>query len=590
MQAARPSEDYLEVPGAARRTWLLISSVLAAFTLATVVMSLIFSHHLMQRYHQAVAVNQAWTQRLERYGELGQLAARVNAPVHAAFTSPNVEIEAVRMHMFLRLFNTSMAALRQEVGTRVPTAWVAPLLEDLTMVRDTVTEMASETDLIYADLRQHQPLKAYQRLARVNRLYADATAAFEALREDVRVVQQTLFLEQTTAVMALKRYEYLVAGGLLLMVGGVIVYGHAVARRIAREAWEKERYHAGLRDAEARTRAIIDTAVEGIITIDAQGRVETFNPAAERIFGYGIDEVVGQNVAMLMPSPYREEHDAYLARYLRTGEAKIIGIGREAVGQRKNGTMFPVDLAVSAVHVGGQQLFTGMVRDITARKRAEEVRQVRDHFAKFVPESVKRLVAANPEAPELNKQERDVSVLFLDISGYSRLSERLPPEVLNTLVERYFSAFLDCMQEAGGDINETAGDGFMAIFQDTDPQRHARTAVDTALALLTTTHMLNADNLEQPLAVHMGLNSGAALVGSTRFEGHYGTRWTFTASGPVTNLAARLAGIAEPGQILVGPETVRRLGDRYRLQPLGREHLKNLTEAVDVYRILEPSV
>jgi CheY-like chemotaxis protein len=226
----------------------------------------------------------------------------------------------------------------------------------------------------------------------------------------------------------------------------------------------------------------------------------------------------------------------------------------------------------------------------TVDRKLGELRRIKDHFAKFVPEAVKRLVAANPEAPALAKRERDVSVLFLDISGYARLSERLPPGVLNTLVERYFSTFLDHIHDAGGDINETAGDGFMAIFQDAGPQQHAITAVDTALTLLSVTEALNAENRAQPLAVHMGLNSGTALVGSTRFEGLRGTRWTFTASGPVTNLAARLAGIAEAGQILVGPEMVRRLGKGYRLQQLRRERLKNLADAVDVYCILGPAL
>ena len=90
--------------------------------------------------------------------------------------------------------------------------------------------------------------------------------------------------------------------------------------------------------------------------------------------------------------------------------------------------------------------------------------------------------------------------------------------------------------------------------------------------------------------MHMGINSGMALVGSTRFEGLRGTRWTFTASGPVTNLAARLASIAAAGQILTGPETVRRLGKRYRLTRLGREHLKNIAEAVDIYHVLGPAL
>jgi class 3 adenylate cyclase len=207
-------------------------------------------------------------------------------------------------------------------------------------------------------------------------------------------------------------------------------------------------------------------------------------------------------------------------------------------------------------------------------------------LAKFVPEAVKRLIAANPEAPELTKHERDVSVLFVDISGYARLCEQLPLVVLNRLVERYFSTFLDCIHEAGGDINETAGDGFMAIFQGPDIYAHTVTAVETALALLGTTEMLNRSNDAQPLAIHMGLNSGVALVGSTRFEGVRGTRWTFTASGAVTNLAARLAALAEAGHLLVGPETMRRLGNRYQVQRLGYERLKNLDKAVDIYRVV----
>src|SRR5881397_3026805 len=125
----------------------------------------------------------------------------------------------------------------------------------------------------------------------------------------------------------------------------------------------------------------------------------------------------------------------------------------------------------------------------------------------------------------------------------------------------------------------------MAIFQDVDPQAHAGKAVDAALALLSATEALNRDT-EHPLSIHIGINSGVALVGSTRFEGVRGTRWTFTASGAVTNLAARLAAAARSGQILAGLETVRRLGDRYRLEPLGRESLKNIVEPVEIHRVL----
>jgi PAS domain S-box-containing protein len=129
---------------------------------------------------------------------------------------------------------------------------------------------------------------------------------------------------------------------------------------------------AVLRDSEARTHAILQTAVDGIIIIDIQGLIESFNPAAERLFGYSAEEVLGQNVRLLMPSPYREEHDGYIARYLQTGEPHIIGIGREVRAQRKDGTTFPIALAVSEVQLAGRRLFTGIVHDLTARVQAEE--------------------------------------------------------------------------------------------------------------------------------------------------------------------------------------------------------------------------
>lgn len=128
----------------------------------------------------------------------------------------------------------------------------------------------------------------------------------------------------------------------------------------------------GRMDAEARLGAVLDTTVDGIITIDEEGSILSFNKAAEHIFGYRAEEVVGSNLRVLMPEPYRSQHDAYLERYRRTGRKRIIGIGREVYGKRKDGTTFPLDLAVSELTIGGNRIFTGILRDITERRRLEQ--------------------------------------------------------------------------------------------------------------------------------------------------------------------------------------------------------------------------
>ena len=146
-------------------------------------------------------------------------------------------------------------------------------------------------------------------------------------------------------------------------------------------AWGGELLHRSRRRAlvmtrdalarEAHLQSILDTVPEAMIVIDERGVIQSFSSAAERLFGCRAAEAIGQNVKTLMPSPYRESHDGYLARYMTTGERRIIGIGRVVVGQRKDGSTFPMELAVGEMKSGNQRFFTGFIRDLTERQQTE---------------------------------------------------------------------------------------------------------------------------------------------------------------------------------------------------------------------------
>jgi two-component system sensor kinase FixL len=172
---------------------------------------------------------------------------------------------------------------------------------------------------------------------------------------------QRLTQRQATAQTAATRALALL-GVLLVLVATALLALYARIRRDARER----------RDSEERLRAVVETAGEGILTIDSAGRVGSFNPAAERLFGYRADEVLGRNVNILMPEPHRGAHDGYLQRYLASGVPHVIGTGAQVTGLRRDGTPVPLHLAVTEMRLGTQRLFTGILHDLTDQRAAQQ--------------------------------------------------------------------------------------------------------------------------------------------------------------------------------------------------------------------------
>lgn len=214
--------------------------------------------------------------------------------------------------------------------------------------------------------------------------------------------------------------------------------------------------------------------------------------------------------------------------------------------------------------------------------------KMKSHLSKFVPHSVLRLIEECPDDPQFIKSERNVSVLFLDIVGYTTMNQDYEPQYVNYLVETYFSSFLDDIYRNHGDINETSGDGLMILFMDDDQQCNASQAASTAVSIQNKVRHIQAGfhQKKHDVRVNIGIHTGVALVGSVRFSGSTGDRWTYTASGMTTNISSRIASCGEPGSIVVSDYTANLLGEQYRIEKLGRRRLKNVKDPLLLYNII----
>ena len=224
----------------------------------------------------------------------------------------------------------------------------------------------------------------------------------------------------------------LVRGGVFLAVGLGAAWAGEQRRREIREGHATQ---AGLLAREAHLRSILETVPDAMVVIDEHGLMQSFSVAAERLFGYAPDEVIGQNVKMLMPEPYRGSHDGYLERYGATGERRIIGIGRVVVGARKDGSTFPMELSVGEMSSGDSRFFTGFVRDLTERQHAEQ--RLQELQSELV--HISRLTALGEMSSALaHELNQPLSAIANYLNGVQRLlakDESISPKVRDALAK-----------------------------------------------------------------------------------------------------------------------------------------------------------
>lgn len=239
------------------------------------------------------------------------------------------------------------------------------------------------------------------------------------------------------------------------------------------------------------------------------------------------------------------------------------------------------------LQVKNDQLETALGQLQASMRKVEILESIKENLSKFVPVTVSRLIDKSPTNTVPQSRRQDLSVLFLDIEGYTALVEKLGGDEINQIIEEHFSVFMDAIYSNNGDVNETAGDGLMVLFFNEDAQANALDAARAAVKVKQETVRIKdkCRKLDRPLHINMGISSGQALVGAARFDSYTGSRWTYTARGNIVNIAARIGALATGGSILVSNSTADRIKDHFKLENLGLHSLKNISDKIDIYKI-----
>ena len=233
------------------------------------------------------------------------------------------------------------------------------------------------------------------------------------------------------------------------------------------------------------------------------------------------------------------------------------------------------------------QLETALSQLQASMRKVEILESIKENLSKFVPVTVSRIIEKSPTNTIPESKLQDLSVLFIDIEGYTKLCEKLGSSQTNEVIEKHFSAFMDAIYANNGDVNETAGDGLMVLFMEEDKNISALEAVRAAISIREKTTRIweECSALYQPLNINMGINTGQALVGAAKFETYSGSRWTYTARGSLTNVAARIGAQASGGKIYLSKSTADRIKGHYSPKPMGRFKLKNVSEEIEIYEL-----
>jgi len=388
---------------------------------------------------------------------------------------------------------------------------------------------------------------------------------------------------------------------------------------IIRDISERVKMEDELRTSEARTRAITETASDGIITADSGGFILSWNTAAASMFGYSADDALGQSLTLIIPEQFKSAHERGIERVSGGGEHHVMGKTVELSGLHRTGQLIPVELSLSTWLIGEERFYGGIIRDITERKknelkleaqrkklqsRARSLKKLNDEvkskneqlqalsnkLAKYLSRQVYKNIFEGKSDVRIESYRKKLTVFFSDIQGFTELTDRVESEVLTGVLNKYLNEMSKIALDHGGTIDKYIGDAIMIFFGDPETlgeKEDAIACVKMAIAMKKKLAAMRREwdvlGVTTPLHVRMGINTGFCTVGNFGSE----ERLDYTIVGGSVNLASRLESAAEVDEILISEDTFSLIKDVIACKPKRKIEVKGIAYPVMTYTVLD---
>jgi adenylate cyclase len=429
---------------------------------------------------------------------------------------------------------------------------------------------------------------------------------FRSAHEDglSRVVEtgETRIIGQTVEVFGLHEdgHEFPIELSLATWLEG----GKRFFSGIIRDITERFEMTRALTASEQRLDAILESANDAIISLDSLGRVVLWNPRAEDIFGYTGEEMFGEALTAVIPERFRSEHVEGISRVTSGGERHVIGQTVELAGVHRDGREFPLELSLATWEADGQRFYSGIIRDITERKKAEDALQVANKslnekndqlealsgkLAKYLSRQVYDSIFEGKTDVQVQSYRKELTVFFSDIEGFTELTDRLEAEVVSEILNTYLSEMATIADGCGGTIDKFIGDGIMIFFGDPESRGKKKDAIECvgmAVRMKDRISELRSDWAEmigpEPLHVRVGINTGYCTVGNFGSE----DRLDYTIVGGAVNVASRLEATAAADQIQISHSTYSLVKDTYYCRPIGDVSVKGISHQLRTYEVV----